>query len=435
MLKLPISSVMHGTLTSILTIIVGLMISYNAVAQSEDIVPRQPPPSKSNEFSIRSPSLSWNPSMVAVIICLISAFCVIGCVFVYLRKCSEQRFINDLVTDDDDVDINNNGSRSRRRRLRRHRRATIVRGLDPTVIDTFPMFLYSDVKDLKLGNNKGSLECAVCLNEFEDDETLRLLPQCSHVFHPDCIDAWLASHVTCPVCRADLMIITTALSRDSLSHHLWSQPQGLPHHEVISSSSSSSFFLRNIDAELISSTPASRTTTPESSTPRIIVDEKYRNRSHSMGHLLLVRPVEDCERFTLRLPEEVKSQLMKSELSRARSCVVLPRVKSSRNVGGYRSRSSSSSNYYEREVRSSDRWRGFTVAAPPFFSRGSSTRSFSSSSKNVEVELEEKTVSTRNNFLFKSVKSPFDRLFGHAAEKEDNGGERSFNRLTGESSV
>lgn len=374
--------------------------------------------------------------MVAVIICLISAFCVIGCVSVYLHKCSEQRFINDLVTDDDDdVDINNNGSRSRRQRRRRRRRAAIVRGLDPTVIDTFPMFLYSDVKDLKLGNNKGGLECAVCLNEFEDEETLRLLPQCSHVFHPDCIDAWLASHVTCPVCRADLMIITTtAFSHDSLSHHLWSQPLGLPHHEVITTSSSS-FFRPDIENELNSSTPAIRTAAPKSSTPRITVDENFHNRSHSMGHLLLVPPVEDCERFTLRLPEEVKSQLMKSELSRAKSCVVLPRVKSSRKGGGYRSRSSSSSNYYDREVRSSDRWRGFTVAAPPFFSRGSSTRSFSSSSKNIEVELEEKTVNTRNNFLFKSVKSPFDRLFGHAAEKEDNGGQRSFNRLTGESSV
>ncbi|KAL2924561.1 E3 ubiquitin-protein ligase ATL31 [Bienertia sinuspersici] len=28
-----------------------------------------------------------------------------------------------------------------------------------------------------------------CLNEFEDKETLRLLPVCDHVFHPECIDA------------------------------------------------------------------------------------------------------------------------------------------------------------------------------------------------------------------------------------------------------
>ena len=45
----------------------------------------------------------------------------------------------------------------------------------------------------------------MCLNEFEDDERLRLIPKCDHVFHPECIDAWLASHTTCPVCRANLV--------------------------------------------------------------------------------------------------------------------------------------------------------------------------------------------------------------------------------------
>ncbi|PKU75174.1 E3 ubiquitin-protein ligase ATL6 [Dendrobium catenatum] len=62
--------------------------------------------------------------------------------------------------------------------------------------------VYSDVKGRKLG--KESLECAVCLCEFVDDDLLRLLPICSHVFHRNCIDVWLDSHVTCPVCRSNL---------------------------------------------------------------------------------------------------------------------------------------------------------------------------------------------------------------------------------------
>ncbi|KAF6151018.1 hypothetical protein GIB67_016496 [Kingdonia uniflora] len=72
-------------------------------------------------------------------------------------------------------------------------------GLDPSLIETFPTFLYSVVKLLNIG--KEVLECTVCLNHFKDGEIVRLLPKCYHGFHRDCIDAWLESHNTCPVCR------------------------------------------------------------------------------------------------------------------------------------------------------------------------------------------------------------------------------------------
>uniref|UniRef100_A0A803NMJ5 RING-type E3 ubiquitin transferase n=1 Tax=Cannabis sativa TaxID=3483 RepID=A0A803NMJ5_CANSA len=45
--------------------------------------------------------------------------------------------------------------------------------------------------------------CAVCLAEFEEGEELRTLPECFHSFHAPCIDMWLFSHTTCPVCRRD----------------------------------------------------------------------------------------------------------------------------------------------------------------------------------------------------------------------------------------
>nr|XP_043633686.1 RING-H2 finger protein ATL52-like [Erigeron canadensis] len=45
--------------------------------------------------------------------------------------------------------------------------------------------------------------CSICLSEFEVDEDLRTLPECSHSFHVPCIDMWLYSHSTCPVCRSD----------------------------------------------------------------------------------------------------------------------------------------------------------------------------------------------------------------------------------------
>ncbi|PON88697.1 43kDa postsynaptic protein [Trema orientale] len=45
--------------------------------------------------------------------------------------------------------------------------------------------------------------CAVCLGEFEEGDELRSLPECLHSFHVSCIDVWLTSHPSCPICRTN----------------------------------------------------------------------------------------------------------------------------------------------------------------------------------------------------------------------------------------
>ncbi|CAK9311936.1 unnamed protein product [Citrullus colocynthis] len=73
-------------------------------------------------------------------------------------------------------------------------------GLDQAFIDVLPVFLYKDIMGLK-----EPFDCAVCLYEFSDQDRLRLLPICSHAFHINCIDTWLLSNSTCPLCRATLL--------------------------------------------------------------------------------------------------------------------------------------------------------------------------------------------------------------------------------------
>ena len=42
--------------------------------------------------------------------------------------------------------------------------------------------------------------CAVCMDNFEAEDVLHLLP-CEHYFHCDCTTGWLADHNSCPICK------------------------------------------------------------------------------------------------------------------------------------------------------------------------------------------------------------------------------------------
>ncbi|CAM0953423.1 unnamed protein product [Alopecurus aequalis] len=70
-------------------------------------------------------------------------------------------------------------------------------GAGKTVIDSLPFFRFAALRGARQG-----LECAVCLARFDDADLLRLLPRCRHAFHLDCVDRWLASSASCPLCRA-----------------------------------------------------------------------------------------------------------------------------------------------------------------------------------------------------------------------------------------
>ncbi|KAA8536427.1 hypothetical protein F0562_028905 [Nyssa sinensis] len=73
-------------------------------------------------------------------------------------------------------------------------------GLQPSIISSITICKYKRGDGLVEGT-----ECSVCLSEFQEDETLRLLPKCNHAFHIPCIDTWLRSHTNCPMCRAGIV--------------------------------------------------------------------------------------------------------------------------------------------------------------------------------------------------------------------------------------
>ncbi|KAK8935800.1 RING-H2 finger protein ATL40 [Platanthera zijinensis] len=71
-------------------------------------------------------------------------------------------------------------------------------GLDAAAIAALPRFIF---KRTGSSPSNGREECPVCLCAAEEGEVMRLLPDCQHMFHIQCVDMWLRSHSTCPVCR------------------------------------------------------------------------------------------------------------------------------------------------------------------------------------------------------------------------------------------
>ncbi|KAJ4957207.1 hypothetical protein NE237_013990 [Protea cynaroides] len=86
--------------------------------------------------------------------------------------------------------------------------AAVNRGLDEVLIRAIPIIQFKKGGESRGNEDMSFVECAVCLNEFQEEEKLRVLPNCSHAFHIDCIDVWLQTNANCPLCRSSISSTT-----------------------------------------------------------------------------------------------------------------------------------------------------------------------------------------------------------------------------------
>lgn len=238
------------------------------------------------------PGVQRNESDLAIMVttALIFAFFIVGLASVCYRWTS-RRFYS--------VEQSINLSTHSEHELRIVRRARTARGIDAAIVRSFKTFLYSEVKEQKIG--KGGVECMVCLCEFQDDDTLSLMPNCYHVYHAGCISVWLSDHSTCPLCRVDLVI----------------QPgEGSDPDPELGGMDSTETRLSE------SMTWSNRSRESLSRSMRLLsynrVSDISFSRSNSTGHCV-AEPVENLDRFTLRLPDDVLRRLITKTVVRISS--------------------------------------------------------------------------------------------------------------------
>ncbi|KAJ4712034.1 E3 ubiquitin-protein ligase RHA1B-like [Melia azedarach] len=67
--------------------------------------------------------------------------------------------------------------------------------------------------------------CAVCLYEFEDQDEIRRLANCRHIFHRSCLDRWMGyDQKTCPLCRTPFI---PEDMQETFNERLWAA-SGIP---------------------------------------------------------------------------------------------------------------------------------------------------------------------------------------------------------------
>ncbi|XP_040994263.1 RING-H2 finger protein ATL52-like [Juglans microcarpa x Juglans regia] len=151
-----------------------------------------PPPSGLADDDHDDPSIfQFSPLIVAVIGILASAF-ILVCYYTIISKYCRRRGSGDTSMElNDSRDLGNNESLQ-----------ASSAGLDESIVKAITVYRYKKVEGLVEGT-----DCSVCLSEFQENESLRLLPKCNHAFHLPCIDIWLKSHSTCPLCRSNISSI------------------------------------------------------------------------------------------------------------------------------------------------------------------------------------------------------------------------------------
>ncbi|KAL5752495.1 hypothetical protein ACOSQ2_023002 [Xanthoceras sorbifolium] len=75
-------------------------------------------------------------------------------------------------------------------------------------LEAIPVFTYGAMPWPSSSTMSSESEiCTICLDEYVQEDIVRVLPRCRHMFHKDCIDQWLLKRsFRCPICRDSTIV-------------------------------------------------------------------------------------------------------------------------------------------------------------------------------------------------------------------------------------
>ncbi|KAG9454474.1 hypothetical protein H6P81_007378 [Aristolochia fimbriata] len=154
-----------------------------------------PPPPPLGYPSDDSSDANFSPLVIAIIGILASAFLLVSYYTVVSKYCGNFDSLRRRSQGDPNEEFDGTRTPSGQEGWQ-----VTGAGLDEALVKSIAVCKYKRGEGLVEGT-----DCSVCLSEFQEDESLRLLPKCSHAFHVPCIDTWLKSHSNCPLCRANIV--------------------------------------------------------------------------------------------------------------------------------------------------------------------------------------------------------------------------------------
>ncbi|KAJ4874944.1 RING-H2 finger protein ATL3 [Raphanus sativus] len=168
-------------------------------------------------------------------------------------------------------------------------------GLTPFELSSLPVVFF------RQDTCKEGLECAICLSELVKGDKARLLPECKHSFHVECIDMWFQSHSTCPICRNAVLGTDQASSKGIIEQ----VPENVSSSDALSQiSTSSSDFPTNVLVWGRQDQVSTRNTNVGSQQ-----EEGNGNNAASQSHDALVLDINDSATRSQNVPSSSSSSM------------------------------------------------------------------------------------------------------------------------------